>query len=373
MKCELYAHQVDAVEFVMERISRALGSVLCYEMGLGKTFIGIGVASHFSEVYVFLPAYLKHSWMDAFEFAGVEMPVFISYDAREYPKIPAQALVILDESQYIKNRQSARWKRLLPSIRATRNRLLLTGTPLLNRHDELWTQMRLMGYAGSWLDFTKRYCGGRTRRMRRRGRTIQIWDTSSSTRSKELRELTMQLGFRYRNLDTVDLPPKRMRVVRVKRSAPPCGPPCDPLRDYQLRAQERIANPAWRRAVVSAVRARESAVVFARHVCVMDALQDMFPEARRIDGTRRDAIPESGVLLCSIGAASVGLTLTFASLCVFVECSWSAGVQAQCEARIHRIGQTRACDIVYILYGDEGIWASLQRKRLVTKRICHSK
>ena len=165
----LYDHQKEAVEYVMRRFAGGKGSVLAYEMGLGKTFIGMGVASHFEEVFVFIPAYLKHSWVDTFEYVHIPLPTFISYDARSYPKIPAHALVILDESQYIKNRDSARWKRMGPSVKACKNRLLLTGTPLLNRHEELWTQMRLMGYRTSWMEFTKRYCGGRKRRIYRRG------------------------------------------------------------------------------------------------------------------------------------------------------------------------------------------------------------
>ena len=193
----LYDHQVEAVGYVMERISRGKGSLLAYEMGLGKTFIGVGVASHFDDVYVFLPAYLKNSWGDAFEFANVNLPTFVSYDARVYPDVPAHALVILDESQYIKNRESARWKRMVPALKGCRNRVLLTGTPLLNRHDELWTQLRLLGYGASWKDFTVRYCGGRRRSIRRGRRYVQIWDTSSSTRSTELRDLTIQHGLRY--------------------------------------------------------------------------------------------------------------------------------------------------------------------------------
>ena len=165
------------------------------------------------------------------------------------------------------------------------------------------------------------------------------------------------------------LPPKHTRVIRVLPVNAPSAPvrPNGSIQRYQLRAEERIQSKAWNKTVRAHVRA--PCVVFARHKCVMDHLHSMFPHAKRIDGTHRDDIPEEGVLLCSIGAASVGLTLTFAALCVFVECSWSAGVQAQCEARIHRIGQESPCEIVYILYDDEDIWASLQRKERITRRM----
>ena len=202
----------------MERLRARKGSLLCYEMGLGKTLIGVSVAKEFTCVYVFLPAYLEAAWRDAFAFAEVPLPTFVSYDARTFPRVPAHALVILDESQYVKNRESQRWKRLVPSVRATRNRLLLTGTPMLNRHCELWTQLHLLGYGASWMAFAERYCGARMRSIRRRGRFVRVLDTSASTRGKELRALTEEHGFQYCDKSVLEtkLPPKQVRVLRVK-------------------------------------------------------------------------------------------------------------------------------------------------------------
>ena len=359
-RMSLFPHQTDAVDFVMRRFEAGFGAALCYEMGLGKTFIGLGVARHFSSVVVFLPAYLKAAWHDAAEILGMDPPVCISYDAREYPLVPRGTLAILDECQYIKNRDSARWKRLEPALK-TSKRLLLTGTPMLNRHCELWTQLRLMGYEGSWWTFTRRFCGGRERYIRRFRR--KVWDATRSTRSEELRSLLGEHGFRFRDKSILgELPEKTSRVVPFKM-APGAATGCS-LRDYQLAAERRARSESWAETLRGLVTSG-GVVVFARHLVVLDALREIFPDAARIDGRHRDEIPMAGVLLCSIGAAAVGLTLTFATTCIFAECSWSAGVQAQCEARIHRIGQTRDCEIVYLLSDDpvdQRIWASIQRK-----------
>jgi hypothetical protein len=212
------------------------------------------------------------------------------------------------------------------------------------------------------------------RTIRRRGRSIRMLDTSGSTRSKELHALTLEHGFRYRDKSILgDLPSKSTRVVKVAGLSVPSVECSDVMRAYQLAAPIRARSAAWRAAIVKA--AVGNVVIFARHICVLDALAELFPRAARIDGTRRDAIPESGVMLCSIGAAAVGLTLTFASLCIFAECSWSAGIQMQCEARIHRIGQTRACEFVYVLFGhaDDAIWSSLQRKERVVRALTKRK
>ena len=363
----LFPHQTEAVDFALRRFEAGFGAALCYEMGLGKTFIGLGVARHFSgPTVVFLPAYLKAAWRDAAEILGVDPPVFVSYDAREYPLVPEGTLAILDESQYVKNRDSARWKRLEPALK-TSKRLLLTGTPMLNRHCELWTQLRLMGYEGSWWTFTRRFCGGRERYIRRFRR--KVWDATRSTRSAELRSLLGEHGFRFRDKSILgELPEKTSRVAAFKMAR---GVPTEcSLRDYQLAAARRARSESWAETLRGLVTG--GVVIFARHLVVLDALGEIFPDAKRIDGRHRDEIPDSGVLLCSIGAAAVGLTLTFATTCIFAECSWSAGVQAQCEARIHRIGQTRACEIVYVLSDDpvdQKIWASIQRKDVKLKAL----
>ena len=238
---------------------------------------------------------------------------------------------------------------------------------MLNRHCELWTQLRLMGYEGSWRAFTRRFCGGRERYIRRFRR--KVWDATRSTRSAELRSLLGEHGFRFRDKSILgELPEKTSRVAafEMKRGVPTeCS-----LRDYQIAAARRARSESWAETLRGLITG--PTVIFARHLVVLDALSEIFPDSKRIDGRHRDEIPESGVLLCSIGAAAVGLTLTFATTCIFAECSWSAGVQAQCEARIHRIGQTHDCEIVYVLSDDpvdQRIWASIQRKDVKLKAL----
>ncbi len=97
-------------------------------------------------------------------------------------------------------------------------------------------------------------------------------------------------------------------------------------------------------------------VLWAHHKTVVaalvTALQDHLPTAERvavIDGSvpeeERASIVDAfqagrvRVLVCSIQAAGVGITLTRSSEAVFVETDWTPALMAQAEDRQHRIGQ----------------------------------
>ncbi len=91
-------------------------------------------------------------------------------------------------------------------------------------------------------------------------------------------------------------------------------------------------------------------LVFAHHSDVLKGLAKHFPNSVTITGEtpldERDRIvqrfqndPTCGPFFGSIRATGEGLTLTAASLVIFVEEDWVPGKISQCEDRAHRIGQ----------------------------------
>ena len=63
-------------------------------------------------------------------------------------------------------------------------------------------------------------------------------------------------------------------------------------------------------------------------------------------------------------ASSVGITLTKAHKAIFIEYPWSPSIMAQAQDRIHRIGQTQPCEIIYLYAKD-----SIDEYRLRTQNI----
>ena len=76
--------------------------------------------------------------------------------------------------------------------------------------------------------------------------------------------------------------------------------------------------------------------------------------------------PAYKVIVCSIKAAGVGITLTASSRMIMAELPWHSADSDQCEDRIHRIGQKNAALITYPLATgtiDHHIYNIIQNKR----------
>lgn len=104
----------------------------------------------------------------------------------------------------------------------------------------------------------------------------------------------------------------------------------------------------------------EKIVVFIHQKEVAGIIHQAFPKAVTITGddslSRRqlniDSFqndPETKIIICSIKAAGVGITLTASSIVAFVELPWHSADSDQCEDRCHRIGQKDAVQCVYFI------------------------
>lgn len=119
---------------------------------------------------------------------------------------------------------------------------------------------------------------------------------------------------------------------------------------------------------------------------IVDELKRHFPAAVTVTGrdnavSKQAAVdafqnnPAVQLIICSIKAAGVGLTLTAASDVAFVELAWTYADCCQCEDRAHRIGQKDNVTCYYLLGRgtiDHTIYSLIHRKKSIANEIMNS-
>ena len=127
-------------------------------------------------------------------------------------------------------------------------------------------------------------------------------------------------------------------------------------------------------------------IVFCSLHEIVDELCKTFPKAVTVTGRDSAVNKQAAVdafqtgentrlIICSIKAAGVGLTLTAASDVAFCELPWTMADCCQCEDRAHRIGQNDNVNCYYLLGRgtiDNTIYSLIQRKKSIAKEIMNS-
>jgi len=324
--------------------------------------------------------------------------------------IPVATLVV-DEAHNVKTLKATGAKRKLSGSKravavaqlaahATPKRFFLTGTPLENRPIELWPIFYMLNPErfADYALYGRFFCDGKLMEVGRHGKRIKTWDFSGVSNRPKLHRLLSQVMLR-RKKSVLSLPPKRRHTVYVPLDGNTAREYSAALRDFVAWTEEHggpiavikhLASPAItkltamrRLAAVGKIDAAvewivthatgtgRPLVVMAHHRDVTVGLADRLkalefdsPTGRRAfrvgqiiggmdeaERTRdKDAFQDGAldVIVCSIQAAGVGLTLTRASETLFIERAWKPSLLVQAEDRIHRIGQENACTVTYL-------------------------
>ena len=186
LQVQLKEYQLKGLNWLVNLYEQGINGILADEMGLGKTVQSISVMGYLAEKYntwgpylVIAPSSTLHNWQQEITRFVPSLKVLpywgnakdrkvlrkfwdrrhITYtkdsefhvlvtsyqlvvqDAQYFQKIKWQYM-ILDEAQAIKSSSSSRWKILLGLH--SRNRLLLTGTPIQNNMQELWALLHFI-------------------------------------------------------------------------------------------------------------------------------------------------------------------------------------------------------------------------------------
>lgn len=304
-------------------------------------------------------------------------------------------------------------------------RILLSGTPIPNKPFELVNQLRLIGKLnefGGFAGFTNRYCDPQPSRFG--------VDYGGSANIEELnKRMREKFMVRRKKKDVLtELPDKTQTVLNVNISnraeynravadvitfagelaikkqefldslVELSGDEREDKIDEYRRDKERSAERAKVLVKIEVLKqvcvkgkmksikdwvsnfletTDEKLVIFAHHREVVDLLAEEFGALTIKGGVaykkRQKAIDDfqlgdNRVIVCSMLASGVAITLTASSNVLFVEQGWNPAQHDQASDRCHRIGQKNAVN-VYYMNGkdtiDEWIYDLIEQKRKV--------
>jgi hypothetical protein len=329
------------------------------------------------------------------------------------------AALVLDESHFCKNPAARRTQAVTAIAEALPEDaivLALSGTPVLNRPEELAPQLKILGRLdaiGGARRFARVYARGQelgtlNRRLRRtcfvRRRKADVL-RHLPAKQRVIVPVAIANGGEYRAAQSDVARWVREQAEADEAFAREVAGLEEEERAAAVRARGRDAEQRARRAqalvritqlaliaargkldgarewIANFLETGEKLVVFTRHREIGDALLAAFPDAAcatgRLDADGRAAEVERfqtddavRLIVCSLDAAGVGLTMTAASNVAFVELGWTPAAHDQAEDRVHRIGQEEAVTAWYLLAADtidERIAAAIENKRALVR------
>ncbi len=422
LRLNLYPFQKIGVAFTELTDGNCL---LCDQMGLGKTCQAIAFAERRKcKTLIVCPASLKLVWKDEIKkftrkdsyvvssndsITSTYQYTVINYDILEKKKEEINKeewdLLICDEAHFLKNPKAKRTKAVHSIKDKFKYRILLTGTPILNRPVELYSLLNIVrpGEWGSFMWYAKRYCNAT--------KGYWGWDFSGSSNEEELKEKLEPIMIRRLKEDVLDeLPSKIYQEVRLEMTNSTkvkYDKILDDLRDYLIEYKgysDRAADKAVRAEVfvrinelrqlviedkISALNSiiegmnGDKIIVFSDYVTPLKKIHEAYPKSSVIFSgeqsleERREVIQKFQtddkikIFLVLIKAAGVGITLTSANKVLFLSLPWVPGEMDQAIDRCHRIGQKDTVNIYPLLCGeiDEYMNEILNTKRDTINKI----
>ncbi len=424
LKTELLPYQMDGIAFALG----AGRAVLADDMGLGKTIQGIGVAELFAreagirKVLVICPTSLKSQWRnEVHRFSERDVQLILGsaeQRAEQYDNdcfftvcnyeqvlrdlLPIERvkwdLIILDEGQRIKNWE-AKTSNVVKSLRSP-FALVLSGTPLENRLDELYSVVQFIDdrrLAPAFRFFN------RHRVVDENGKVIGYKNLD------ELRENLKPILLRRTRAAVLDqLPPRTTDIVRI----PPTQEQMD-IHTGNMRTVSMICRKPYitemdmlrlRTALLMCRMSADStflvdkqepsyssklehleqlvenlfaeagrkAILFSEWTTMLNLIEPILkklnldfvrldgsvPQKKRQELVHRFQNDPDCKLFITTNAGSTGLNLQAANTVINVDLPWNPAILEQRIARAHRMGQKQPVH-VFVLVTEDTLEESL--------------
>ena len=310
--------------------------------------------------------------------------------------------VIIDESHRCKSASTQQAKFCKGICTGKEWVIELTGTPVVNRPKDLIPQLAIldrMNDFGGYKPFVDRYCSGQREASNLRELNFNLWKYCMFRREKSL--VLTDLPDKIRQVNTCEIT-NRKEYMDAERDL------IMYLQKYKDADDDKIAKAMHgevmvRINILRQISARgkvrdviefvkdfrengKKIILFCSLHEVVDQLKRYFPTAVSVTGRdsqdeKQRAVdafqnnPKADIIICSIKAAGVGLTLTASSNVAFVEFPWTYADCCQCEDRAHRIGQKDSVTCYYFLGRrtiDEKVYRIIQEKKNIANAVTGS-
>ncbi|MBR6498506.1 MAG: DEAD/DEAH box helicase, partial [Clostridia bacterium] len=309
--------------------------------------------------------------------------------------------VVLDEAQYIKNRETKLFKAVRKLNAVTR--IALSGTPIENRLSELHSifDFLMPGYLGSYSSFRERFETPITERQdeakkRALSRLVSPFvlrrmkkDVLNELPPKTETNCYIEMGERQRELYAAyahqtrqimesAVPKDKLQILAMlTRLRQIC---CDPALCFEGYEDDSCKKDECVRMVQELIPNGHRVLIFSQFTTMLARIQPALEEAGISCFTLKGDTPldersslvnafNSGrgdVFLISLKAGGTGLNLTGADTVIHFDPWWNISAQNQATDRCYRIGQEKAVQVYKLIASDtiEENIVKLQYKKL---------
>ncbi|MEZ5315172.1 MAG: SNF2-related protein [Chlamydiales bacterium] len=450
IRAKLRKYQLEGVNWLERLRKMHLNGILADDMGLGKTLQAIIAITQskaeksVAQSLVVCPTSLVYNWQEEFHKFNPELKVLVvdanpsqrrkllksidnydvvitSYnllqkDIEIYKKILFD-YVVLDEAHHIKNR-STRNAKSVKMIQA-QHRLVLTGTPIENSLEELWSLFDFLmpGLLSSFDRFVERYirnCGHTGNKLsnietlrkkvspfilRRMKEDVledlppvsevlyhchltdiqqELYISYAKSAKEELSRLVKKEGFDKIQIHVL------ATLTRLKQIC--CHPAI--FAKEKAEAGDSAKYDMLMELLLSLIQGKHKTVIFSQYTKMLQILrEDMQHQGipfAYLDGSIKNRLsivkqfnsdPTIPVFLVSLKAGGSGLNLVGADTVIHYDMWWNPAVENQATGRVHRLGQKKSVSsykLVTLNTIEEKILNLQNRKKGLVKKVMSS-
>ncbi len=437
-------YQTDGVHWLERLRSMYLNGILADDMGLGKTLQAIAAITQVhnarkeSVSIVVCPTSLIYNWKEEVQKFQRNLKVLtvdgspsqrqklihninkydlvitsytlLQKDVELYKKTTF-AYAILDEAQHIKNRltRNAKSAKMINAV----HRLILTGTPIENSLEELWSlfDFLMAGFLGSFDRFVEKYMRqgpDYPQRMEYLKRKVspfilrrmkvdvlkdlppvseiiyhcqlantqqQLYQSYAKSARDELVRLVEKDGFEKVQIHVL------ATLTRLKQIC--CHPAI--FAKEKAEAGDSAKYEMLMELLQTLMESKHKTVIFSQYTRMLHIIREDLEQRgisfSYLDGSSKNRLQivkefnetkEIPIFLVSLKAGGTGLNITGADTVIHYDMWWNPAVENQATDRVHRIGQTKSVSTYKLITKssiEEKIVEMQERKKGLVKKI----